>query len=315
MSEEEIAEAMSMVELKLVSELMTCNEPMRRLFRHRKMLADGVAGLDYMPRDKKQGDVMCFSNSSLGGTCDTYNGRMQLYLEKSVNGQNIINELLINIQSVMEKADFPTVAGIVKVWYLSPEMNAVAEANADNLPGNNGQANIIESSYSKTGIVVSFSLLGFVFVALMFGMFRKRDTGGDASLTIDPSAITIASESSATKPSISPFSAMLPQAYSLHDPETMSAILEGDSDAESRAQSSVIVSDGGFTTDGDSLVDDSMYTSSNIHPVLGAQKVDEDNVDDDRIFLFENDGEEVSSIDKPRTPKDFLAVKRDGETP
>jgi hypothetical protein len=93
---------------------------------------------------------------------------------------------------------------------------------------------------------------------------------------------------------------MLPTAYNLHDPETMSAILEGDSDSESRAQSSVIVSEGGFTSDGDSIVDESMYTT-NLDPVLGAQKM-EDEADEDRAFLFEDDPE-ISSIDKAQATK------------
>jgi hypothetical protein len=186
----------------------------------------------------------------------------------------------------------------VKVWYLGPEIAGVSGV-AGGSP-TSVDVNPPSQTSVSLGAVAAFSVLGlFAFVALMIGMFRVRGSKAeDGTLTIEPgSAMTTSTNnSSANKASGSPFSAMLPQAYNLHDPEAMSAILEGDSDAESRAQSSVIVSEGGFTSDGDSIADDCVYTTSNLGPVLGAQKT-EDDVEEDGALLFEDDPE-ISSIDK-----------------
>ena len=302
LSEEEMDAAVRIMELQLVSEVMSCNDPTRKQ-RNRRLLMDGVAGLDYMPRDTKREDAVCFSNSSIGGLCSTYDGIMELHLEETVEDRAGMNDLLFQVQSTMQRTDFPAVPEIVKVWYLGPEVAGVSGITGDS--PKSIDATPTSQSSVPSGVVAAFSALGFfVFVALMIGMFRVRgNRTEEGSLTIDPgSALSGSTNNTSSKqPSISPFSAMLPTAYNLHDPETMSAILEGDSDSESRAQSSVIVSEGGFTSDGDSIVDESMYTTTNLDPVLGAQKM-EDELDEDRAFLFEDDPE-VSSIDKGQTSK------------
>ena len=64
MTVEQKAEAITIFELKLVSELLVCNKaalPGKRFMRNRKLFEDGVAGLNYMPLDAKNEDVACFT--------------------------------------------------------------------------------------------------------------------------------------------------------------------------------------------------------------------------------------------------------------
>jgi hypothetical protein len=298
-----MSSVINVLELQLVSELLTCGENgSRKNMRRRRLLMDGVAGLDYMPKDTQRVDEVCFSNETIGGICNTYNGQMQVYLRQNANGQAIINEIRSDIQNIMQKSDFAALPEVVRVWYIGPEISAVSEINrgSGTSVGSQQYGNAL-----STGGVVAFAAFGFfVFAALMLGMFRVRGRNQpvDGTLTIEPDSnltTKAADDVSAPSPKISPFSAMLPNAYNLHDPETMSAILEGDSDSDSRASlGSVIVSEGGFTTDGEeSTVDGSLYTVSKLEPVLGAHRMDEDDAPNDSVLLFEDD-HEISSIDR-----------------
>ena len=99
-TEERMSESMITMELKLVSEVLNCNDlPSRKFFRHRRLVGDGVAGLDYMPLDTKNEDVLCFSNSTADGVCKTYFGHMVLYLEKDADEQVEINNMLYYIRN------------------------------------------------------------------------------------------------------------------------------------------------------------------------------------------------------------------------
>ncbi|KAG7340069.1 hypothetical protein IV203_006473 [Nitzschia inconspicua] len=295
----------NVLELQLVSELNFCGDTSRKNMIRRRLLMDGVAGLDYMPRDTQRMDEECLSNDNetISGICNTYDGRMNLYLEQSANEEAVINEIRFNIQSVMQRTDFAVLPEVVRVWYVGPEISAVSEINRggddDQPPAGSQEFN----SSISTGGVVAFAALGFfVFGALMLGVFRVRGRNAavDGTLTIEPDSTITKNAGDPPTPSskISPFSAMLPKAYNLHDPETMSAILEGDSDSDSRADvGSIIVSEGGFTTDGEeSTIDGSVYTSK-VKPVLGAHKTDEDDAPNDSVLLFEDDNE-LASIDK-----------------
>jgi hypothetical protein len=61
----------------------------------------------------------------------------------------------------------------------------------------------------------------------------------------------------------------------------------------------VIVSDGGFTTDGEESTVDGSASTTKLAPVLGHHKV-EDETPNERALLFEDDNE-ISSIDKNMT--------------
>ncbi|KAG7363948.1 hypothetical protein IV203_037150 [Nitzschia inconspicua] len=296
----------NVLELQLVSELNFCGDTSRKNMIRRRLLMEGVAGLDYMPRDTQRMDEECLSNDNetISGVCNTYDGRMSLYLEQSANEEAVINEIRFNIQSVMQRTDFAVLPEVVRVWYVGPEISAVSEINRGSGDDDQPPAGSQEfNSAISTGGVVAFAALGlFVFGALMLGVFRVRGRNAavDGTLTIEPDSTITKNAGDPPTPSskVSPFSAMLPKAYNLHDPETMSAILEGDSDSDSRADvGSIIVSEGGFTTDGEeSTIDGSVYTSK-VKPVLGAHKTDEDDAPNDSVLLFEDDNE-LASIDK-----------------
>jgi hypothetical protein len=283
-------QALNVLELQLVSEVMDCETASigKRMMRQRRLQMEGVAGLDYMPRDIIREDEVCFGNST-EGDCYTVDGRMELILEQTANGQAIRNDILARIQATMAREDFPLVPEIIGVYYLGPDLNTVAEAQGGSETTSRGSQ--IESDMSA-GMVAAFAAIGFVaFFGVMLIFRRRRRSPDTGSLTLEPgSAMTSRAETPSKSPRVSPFSAMLPQAYNLHDPETMSAILEGDSHSESSG--SVIVSEGGFTTDGDG---DSVYTN-NLGPVLGAHKQDDDHEEND--LLFENEDTSVSTIDK-----------------
>lgn len=300
LSEQNKTGAVSIMELKLVSDLLDCDLARReRNVRGRELLSDGVAGLDYKPEDTKRGTMVCPSGGGNGSRCDTYNGIMTLFLEQTVNGEAAKQDLLFGVRDTMQKSDFPQVDGIVAVWYLEPELSDVSGIEDDTGSDSAIDANRLGIS---AGVVVAFAALGvFVFAALTLAVYRfrgNRHSQEDGALTIAAGSDVTGIHSHGSK-STSSFSAMLPQAYRMNTQDTMSAILEVDSDSDSRAQSSVIVSDGGYTSDGDSL-QDSVYTS-HIDPVLGAQKVDDDNLENDRAFLFESDLEDTESIDRALT--------------
>lgn len=310
LSEDGKTSAISIMELKLVSELLDCDPARRRgrNVRGRLLLTEGVAGLDYKPDDVRSGEISCPSNS----TCTSYIGIMTLYLEQTVNGEASKQDLLFGIRDSMQKTDFPQVDGIAAVWYLEPELSG--KSGIEEGGGEEGTNSTVGPAVSE-GAVVAFAALGlFVFAALTLAVYRVRSnrSGEDGALTIQAGSTATGVDSYPSK-AISPFSAMLPKAYALHDPDTMSAILEGDSDSDSRAQSSVIVSDGGYTSDGDSQ-QDSLYTQT-ISPVLGAQKFDDDNLENDRAFLFETDTDDAESIHRAlrttyTTGTDDQTVKR-----
>ena len=306
MTDKQKTESVSIMELKLVSEILDCNQavlPGKRFIRNRHLFEDGIAGLNYMPLDAKNDDVVCFADSTVGGVCETYFGRMELYLQEDADEQVAINNLLYSIRNTMQRSDFPAVDGIVQVWYLEPELNDISgisdasDVIMDNKPP-------IDGSFS-TGTMIAFAALGvFVFAALILGAFRMRRSEHDGISTLGPgsamtgSAMTTPNDSYGSKPPAS-FSAMGPNSYKLDESDAMSCIPEGDSDSESRYACSVIVSDGGYTSDGDSHMDDSLYPR-HFDPVLGAHKIDEDNMDTDRDLLFENveNYDDISSIGK-----------------
>jgi len=317
MTAEEKTEAVTIMELKLVSEILECNQaiavlPGKRFIRGRNLLdGNDIAGLNYMPLDAKNDDVVCFSNPSSGGVCETYFGRMEMYLQDDADEKVAVNKILHSIRDTMQRRnDFPAVDGIVQVWYLNPELNDVLPSEVSNGVIGDTPKPPIDGSFS-TGTMIAFAALGvFVFVALILGAFKMRRNEHDGFSTLEPgssmtcSAITPANDSYGAKQS-STFNRMLPNSYKLEESDGMSAIPEGDSDSDSRYDGSVIVSDGGYTSDGDSRVGGT--SPHHFDPVLGAHQLDDDNLDTDRDLLFENteNYEEISSSSLARTSMKF----------
>ena len=94
-TEKQLKESMLVLELKLVSDVLHCNTSLnRKFFRHRHLFSDGIAGLDYMPMDTLNEDLVCFSNSTVGGVCRTYFGQMVLYLEEDMDDQVAMSNML-----------------------------------------------------------------------------------------------------------------------------------------------------------------------------------------------------------------------------
>jgi len=289
MTKEQRTEAITMMELQLVSDIFYCNDT-----PNKKPGIEGVAGLDYKPLDAKNEDVVCFSNSTNGGFCETYFGRMTMYLEHDVEEQIAVNDMLYSIRNTMQRRDFPSMDAIVQVWYLEPELNDASRiSDSSDLMIDSKKS---ESGNSLTaGAKTAFAALGvFVFAAVVLGIFRMRRNHPDGVSTIFSSRLTTDSNNGFDLHQAS-FSAMLPNSYRLEE-TGMSCIMEDDSDSE-KYQSSVIISDGGYTSDGDSQhqMINEIYPPY-LEPVLGAQKINEESieVEADRDLLFDND--DISSM-------------------
>jgi hypothetical protein len=230
---------------------------------------------------------------------------MDLYLEPGSETDTAVYEARSAIRELMmESTLLDGVAGIERVKYLAPDLDdtsaVVTDNTGDSLASENGRDSL------NLGLLM---LLGFgsVFVVIAFIVgysYKRQEDKEDNSPTLATgSYITgvnsdLSAETGSRSPApISPFSAMIPDAYRLHNPDTMSAILESDSDSASQAQSSdIFVSESGYTEE-DSI--DMSYIQSlealAHEPVLGAHRMD-DYDDDDLIFgpdFHHDDSEET----------------------
>ncbi len=285
MSVEEKAQAVTIMELKLVSELLECNNQVALpgKLRNRQLSEDGVAGLNYLPLDAKNDNVVCFysDTNSTGGVCETYFGRMEMYLTANTVEEVAITSMLYKIRDVFQRTDFPAVDGIIRVWYLDPQLDGVDGIVDGGVVIGDGTPPS-DSSYS-TGTMIAFAALGIsVFVALVLGAFRMRRNENDVITTFDQSTVT----GSAKTPNTGAF--VLPNSYKLDDADGMRAIPEDDDDADSRYNCSVIVSDGGFTSDGDSREGDPSFRA-NFDNVLGNNNEEDDDLNNDMLFQSSNE--------------------------
>lgn len=278
MTVEQKAEAITIFELKLVSELLVCNKaalPGKRFMRNRKLFEDGVAGLNYMPLDAKNEDVACFTNSTAGGVCETYLGRMEMYLTADTDEDIAVRNMLFSIRDTMQVPSFPDVDGIIRVWYLEPDLN---EPDQISTGGGSGPGGGGPGSFS-TGTMVAFAALGVVvFAALVLGVLRMRKNKDDG--------ITQFGEST-YGPEVDPatVSAVFPAAYKLDGADGMNAIHEVSSESDhSRYNCSIIMSEGGFTSDGESQVEDPLFPV-HFDNALGV-KSEETDEDADNAMLF-----------------------------
>merc|ERR1712194_331001 len=146
----------------------------------------------------------------------------------------------MGIRDTMQRDDFPTIDGIVQVWYLDPTLEGADVAGISDTDTTKPKPKV-EASFS-TGTMIAFAALGlFVFAAIVLGAFRIRRNGNDGvtafdQSTITGSAMTTTNDSYATKQSAG-FSAILPNSYTLDNARGMSAIPEGSDDSESRFNS------------------------------------------------------------------------------
>jgi hypothetical protein len=290
---EEKTQAVTIMELKLVPELLECNQqaalPGKRFVRHRHLLEDGIAGLNYMPLDEKNEDMACFfssnsTNSTSGGVCETYSGKMEMCLQKDTIVDVAVKNMLYKIRDVMQRDTFPAIDEIARVWYLEPNLDEVdAIAGGGIVPIAKAP---VDDSFS-TGTMIAFAALGvFAFAAIVLGAFRMRRNETDVVTAFDQSTATGSGMTNANDPyGVKKLSAILPYAYKLDDSD-MSAIPEGDDDTDSRYNCSVIISDGGFTSDGESHVGDPSFPT-NFDPVLGASESEEDDMNVDRNMRFD----------------------------
>jgi len=301
---EEKSIAVTIMELKLVSELLECSSvalPGKLRNRHLlEVLEEGIAGLNYMPLDAKNDDIVCFfSNSTSDGVCETYFGRMEIYLQEDTIEQIAINKILYAIRDTMQRSDFPAVDGIKRVWYLDPNLNEISGiADGD---GISDRQPPVDTSFS-TGTMVAFAALGvFVFAALVLGAFRMRRNETDVITQFGDSTMSGWEQKSS-------FSAMLPNSYKLDDADGMIAIPEGSFDSDSRYNGSVILSEGGYTSDGDSHAGDPTFPT-NFDNVLGANKSDEDDLQLDNELLFRNNSSDHRQTNLVSTSEVGLGVK------
>ena len=199
----------------------------------------------------------------------------------------------------MQRSDFPAVDGIKRVWYLDPDLNEISGISDGD--GILDRQPPVDTSFS-TGTMIAFAALGvFVFAALVLGAFRMRRNETDVITQFGDSTMA-GSEQKST------FSAMLPNSYKLDDAEGMSAIPEGSSDTDSRYNCSVILSEGGYTSDGDSHVGDPSFPT-NFDNVLGTNKSDEDDLQIDNEMLFENNFSDNRQMNLVAASEVSLGVK------
>ena len=264
MSSEEKAQAVAVMELKLVSEILQCDPspialPGKRHVRHRHLAENLIAGLNYMPLDARNENVVCYfsdNNSTNSGVCETYFGRMEMYLREEADEDFAINSMLFKIRDAMQRSNFPAVDGIIRVWYLDPDLSEV-DSIADGGIITDGP---VGGSYS-TGTMIAFAALGVsVFAAIVLGAFRMRRNGTDVITNLDSTVTGGESNQGAF---------VLPNSYKLD------AVAESDDD--SRYNGSVIVSEGGFTSDGDSQM-------GHYDNVLGVDSEDVDDMNNDMIL-------------------------------
>lgn len=297
LSNEEKSQAVAILELKLVSEILQCNAetpialPGKRFVR-RHLVEDGIAGLNYMPLDARNENVVCYfsdNNSTSSGVCETYFGRMEMYLQAEADEEFAKTSMLYKIRDAMQRTDFPGVEGIARVWYLDPDLGGV--------DGISGGGTItdgpVNGSYS-TGTMIAFAALGVsVFAALVLGAFRMRKSEDDVITNFDS---TTGGESKQG-------AFVMPNSYKLDSvPE---------SDDDSRYNGSVIVSEGGFTSDGDSQLGDAAY-SSNYDNVLGSNTEDDDDMNNDMILQNNTDFSEYRKSTHVAADDVGLGVKHSG---
>jgi hypothetical protein len=242
------------------------------------------------------------------GNCFVFRGLMDLYLVREADKDVAFLEARKAIRNLMSETNGLVVTGIENVNYLRPALS-----DTDGLEGSQSIAATERNEQLGSGLVTLAALGSFFVLVAMIAAYRYNRTGDrdDSKLTIDPngSQITGASSNLSRGPSpLSPFSAMLPNAYRLNEPDSMSAILEGDSDSSIDRSHDIVVSDSGYTEE-DSRDVSYMQGFTN-DPVLGAHKMDEYDAEED--YLFDTGDEALQTVIKSPEKDESSAGEKEG---
>ncbi len=168
-------------------------------------------------------------DAETAGNCFVFRGLMDLYLVPGTDQGEAFLEARKAIRELMSTNGL-VVTGIENVEYLAPDLS-----DTDALEGSQSIAATERGETLGSGLVTLVAVGSFFVLVAMCAAYRYKQSGDrdESKLTIDPqeSRITgVSSNLSGGISPISPFSAMLPNAYRLNEPDSMSAILEGDSD-------------------------------------------------------------------------------------
>jgi hypothetical protein len=177
--------------------------------------------------------------------------------------------------------------GLYATTYLSPDIESPNQGDKKEIPSKTSTA--LGGEVVNTRSIVLFSFAGVAFAtalgfAAWFRCSRGRGSGNQnnsdsqdetkENLPPLPKIDTLEVDSFGEQDPISPFSKMLPQAYRLDDCQAdMSVILEShESSSINDRGSSILLSEGYSTEEGESDLDSSMlnFSSNTVAPVLGA---------------------------------------------
>lgn len=226
--------------------------------------------------------------------CAVFDGAMNMYLEEDADTDAATYATLKKIQDLMTRVDGTASPGVIKATYLGPSLVDPSEAK-----GVKSDTNDVDTGSNglSAGYGVLIALSGVVVVAAVVATYRRRRQSDEGK---DLGALTVAAGSEVTGDTsmlsgsavnTTAFSSMLPSSYRLEQDSQMSAIMEAESDLGSTDQSELILSECGYTTDGDtisnqSLTQDQSFLKS-LHDApstLGARRYEEEEDDDDFIF-------------------------------
>ena len=270
-------------------ELLQC------VFRRRRLAgyegSEIIGAIDYFPVDEKL-DEDCPGGED---NCSVYKGRMDIYLTETEGAEDAILATRKSIRDTFNNGDLPN-GKIEKISYLGPDLGTSSAIDTD---GGSLQSNpALQNSLSAP--MVTMISLGVVCVIIAFAAgYRYKNNyyeKDDGPSTLGPTGSEITatnSNLSAGSNSTPGFSAMMPSAYRLGESHCMDAILEGDISDSSRANttsSDIMVSESGFTEEGDSR-DASMLQYSGEH-VLGAERLDGFDPNSNS-YLYEDSNSEI----------------------
>eukprot|EP00934_Nitzschia_sp_Nitz4_P000964 Nitzschia sp. Nitz4//scaffold166_size90379//74449//76459//NITZ4_005070-RA/size90379-augustus-gene-0.17-mRNA-1//-1//CDS//3329538235//964//frame0 len=241
----------------------------------------GIIGMDVLPDDTILGEECPDTTSSL--PCFVFQGSMDIYLEEEADESIAILESRRFIQNLLEEVGAVDVDNVVDIEYLSPDLSDTSPITGNE--GGDRDATLGGDNRSVTvPVILSVGALFVAFAVVGAARYRRRenDLDGPTIASGGPSVAT-GNESGLTHDYDSNF---LPGAYQTGT-ATMSAIPEDSSDSARNTNTSLIISDCGYTDD--SSRDMSFVnTVLNEDPTLGARGIDDYEHDDDYIFDHED---------------------------
>jgi hypothetical protein len=227
---------------------------------------------------------------------------MTLYLQEGVDHEDVSLAVRTMIRELINAwVDFE---GVIQARYIGPSLEDAGDQN-----GFQFEAGADDPETLNTSVVTIVALSSIALILGMVAAYRYRRAGrggkdeGELTLAAGSSLTPTDSNLSEGTSSNKSFSGMMPVAYRTDhevDMSGMSAILEGDSD--SADGSDIYLSEAGYShSEDDSMSHQSeskfsrMQSLSN-HPVLGAQKMVDDEEEED--FLFDTGASQAASMSK-----------------